>query len=160
MRTEDKKRELIDGLVTARRSILNAVSALPVEQLDLVFLGEWSTKDIIAHLVGWDVTNRQAVQEILAGVYPGFFHYYDKDWRTYNARLIEAHKIEPFESLLAAIEDSHQQLITYLESLPANDLVNGKARRATGRAVTIRNLIKAEAADERQHATQIQEFFV
>jgi uncharacterized damage-inducible protein DinB len=158
--SEDKKRELIDGLVSARRSILNAVSDLPTDQVDQVFLGEWSIKDILAHLVGWDITNRQAVQEILAGVYPEFFQYYDKDWHSYNARLVEANKAEPFSALLTELDVSYRQLIATLESLPANDLVNASARRATGRTVTIRNLLKAEAADERQHALQIREFFV
>ena len=160
-RTQDeKKRELIDGLRAARSSILDLVLGLGPEQRDVVFLGEWSVKDLLAHLVGWDITNFQAVEQILEGIYPSFFQHYDKDWHTYNAYLVAQYKIEPFEALLAELDDSHRQLIACLEALPAGDLLNAKALRANGRSVTIRNLLKAEAADESQHALQLSEFFV
>ena len=157
---EDKKRELIDGILIARSSILDLVQRLSPEQLNVAFLGEWSVKDLVAHLAGWDITNLQAIQEISQGIYPSFFEYYDKDWRTYNARLVAAHKVEPFEALLVKLDDSHRRLVTHLESLPASVILNGKASRANGRSVTIRNLLKAEAVDEREHAMQIREFFV
>ena len=160
-RTQDeKKRELIDGLKAARSVIQELVLALNPEQRDVVFLGEWSVKDLLAHLVGWDITNFQAVEQILEGVYPSFFQHYDKDWHTYNAYLVAQYKIEPFEALLAELHDSHRQLIACLETLPAGDLLNAKALRANGRSVTIRNLLKAEAADESRHALQLRDFFV
>ena len=157
---EDHKRLWIDGLITARRSLLEAVKELPVERLDEVFLGSWSVKDLLAHLVGWDITNLQAVQEILAGQYPGFFQFYDKDWQSYNARLVEQYKKEPFVDLLAEVDASHRQLITFLETLDAGELINGKARNPKGRTITIRGLLRAEASDERQHAGQVKAFFV
>lgn len=157
---EDKKQELIDGLRATRSGILEFVLDLSPEQRDGIFLGEWSVKDLLAHLVGWDITNFQAIQEILAGVYPSFFQFYDKDWRSYNARLVAQYKVEPFEALLTEVQDSHRQLIACLEALPAGDILNIKALRANGRSVTIRNLLKAEAADENQHALQLREFFL
>jgi hypothetical protein len=136
------------------------VLALSPEQRDVVYLGEWSVKDLLAHLVGWDITNCQAVKEILEGAYPSFFQHYDKDWHTFNAYLVAQYKVEPFEALRVVLDDSHHQLITLLEALPAGDILNAKVLRANGRSVTIRNLLKAEATDERKHALQIQGFFV
>jgi uncharacterized damage-inducible protein DinB len=157
--TAEKKRQWIDELVAARRSLLEAVRALLGARQDEVFLGTWSVKDLLAHLVGWDATNLKAVQEILSGQYPAFFQFYDKDWHSYNARLVERYKIEPFAALLAEVEDSHRQLVGFLESLSAAELVGGKARSAKGRTVTIRGLLRAEANDERQHAGQVSAFF-
>jgi len=156
---EDHKRELIDTLVAARRGILETVNSLHPDQLDDVYLGVWSIKDLLAHLVGWDHTNLLAVQEILAGTYPTFFQNYDKDWQSYNARLVQEYKIEPFDHLLAEVTDSHQRLLGLLESLPADTLVKGKARSEKGRTVTIRTLLRAEANDERVHAEQIKELW-
>ncbi len=51
---EDRQQKLIIGLKAARRMVLDAVAMLPDERLDEVFLGDWSVKDLIAHLVGWD----------------------------------------------------------------------------------------------------------
>ncbi len=155
---EDKKRELIDNLVAARRLILDIVHGLTQAQAEQVFLGEWSVSDLVAHLVGWDYTNLQAVQEILAGRAPGFFQFYDKDWQTYNRTLVETYKRQPFSALLADVENSQRQLIAFLETVPAKVLIQGKARNLRGRTVSLQSLLRAEARDETQHAEQLRAF--
>jgi hypothetical protein len=155
---EEKKRRWIDELLAARGGLLDAVKAFPEERQGEAFLGSWSVKDLLAHLAGWDFTNLQAIQEVLAGQYPSFFQFYDKDWQSYNARLVERYKIEPFSALLEEVEASHRQLIAFLESLSAEALVSGKARSPKGRTITIRSLLRAEASDERQHADQVNAF--
>jgi hypothetical protein len=157
---DEKKQELLDGLRDTRSNLLSEAARLSPEQQDAIFLGTWSAKDLLAHLIGWDFTNQQAIQEILAGAYPEFFQHYDKDWRTYNALLVELYRIEPFSALFSAAENSHRQFLRYLESLPANEILNGKARRASGRSVSIRNLLASEISDERVHTRQLQDFFV
>ena len=64
------------------------------------------------------------------------------------------------KDLLAEVEASHRQLVAFLESLSAGELVNGVARSPKGRTITIRGLLRAEASDERQHAEQVKTFFV
>ena len=155
---EDKKQALIDGLVEARRSVLTAVQSLPANCADEIFLGSWSVKDLLAHLIGWDFTNLRAVQEILAGQYPSFFQYFDKDWQSYNRQLVEQYRQESLAALLAAVDDSHRQWLTFLRSLSAEEIVHTKARRATGRTVSIRNLLLSEAGDELNHAQQVIAF--
>ena len=68
-----EKDGIIGGLVAARGEILDTVRLLSPAQQDEVFLGEWSVKDLLAHLVGWDYTNQEAVAEILEGKKPGFW---------------------------------------------------------------------------------------
>jgi len=155
----DSRNALLEDLLSARQAVLQVVLDLPTERLDEIFLGEWSVKDLLAHLSGWDVANLQAVQEILAGQYPTFFQYYDKDWRSYNARLVKMYKIEPFNALMAEVESSHQALISLLVTLSPDAIMNGKAKSPRGRTVTIRNLLRAETSDERQHAEQVRAWF-
>ena len=47
-----RKEEIIAGLIAARGKILEVAEALPAEKQDEVFLGVWSLKDLLAHLVG------------------------------------------------------------------------------------------------------------
>ena len=157
---EGKKRELIDNLVATRRLILDALQGLDPAQAEQIFLGEWSVSDLLAHLVGWDYTNLQAVQEILAGKTPGFFRFSDKDWRSYNRQLVEKYKRQPFTALLVDVEESQRQLIGFLETVPARDLIQGKAPSPSGRTVSIQSLLRAETRDENQHAGQVQAFWV
>lgn len=153
---EDRKREIIDELVQSRHGLLDAIVALQPERLDEVFIGEWTVKDLIAHLVGWDFTNLAAIREILDGEYPSFFQFYDKDWRSYNASLVKQYKIEPFPDLMAEIQDSHHQLVTFLEALPSEQVISGKSRSPSGRTMSIRSLLHFEARDEQEHTHQVQ----
>ena len=91
-KAQAKKDEVISGLVEARACILAAATQLPVEKQDQVFLGTWSVKDLLAHLMGWDFTNVEASQEILECKLPSFYAHHDRDWRTYNAGLVERYK--------------------------------------------------------------------
>jgi hypothetical protein len=144
-----EKDGIISGLVAARKKILDAASLLsPVEQDD-VFLGEWSVKDLLAHLIGWDYTNLQAVQEIRAGRRPGFFEHYDRDWKSYNARLVAEYKRDDFGELVAAVEQSHRALIDYLQAVPADEYLKRKK---------IGTLLRAETTDEEEHHRQVEAF--
>src|SRR5512139_3557060 len=93
---EQLKEELITDLIAARQCLLAEIKAMPVEKLDDACIGTWCIKDLLAHLIGWDFTNLKAVQEILTGQRPTFFQHYDKDWQSYNARLVAAYRREPF----------------------------------------------------------------
>ena len=144
-----EKDSVIGGLRAARERILDAVRSLTPEQQDEVFLGEWSAKDLLAHLVGWDHTNREAVAEILAGQKPGFWAHRDRDWKSYNARLVAEYRRDDFPEMVELVESSHRALIDYLEAIPAGEYLDRKP---------IGTLLRAEASDEEEHHQQIEGF--
>jgi len=152
-----KKQKIIAELVEARGKILDAVSSLSPADQDRVFLGVWSVKDLLAHLVGWDFANLEAAKAILAGQLPGFYAHYDRDWRTYNARLVAEYKREDLADLLASVEDSHQKLIGFLETIHAEEFDRDRGMRFKGYKVTIARTLEAELEDEREHHRQIEE---
>ena len=144
-----EKDEIIRGLVKARRKILDAARSLsPVEQ-GAIFLGVWSVKDLLAHLVGWDYTNLKAVEEILAGQKPGFWEHYDRDWKSYNAQLVAEYKRDDFAELLALVEESNCKLIDFLQTVLAEQYLKKSE---------IRSLLRTEIRDEEKHHRQVEEF--
>jgi hypothetical protein len=153
-----KKEKIIAELIETRGKILDAASSLSPADQDRVFLGVWSVKDLLAHLVGWDFANLEAAQAILAGQIPGFYAHYDRDWRTYNARLVAEYKREDFADLRASVEDSHQKLIGFLETIPAEEFDRDRGVRFKGYKVTIARTLEAELEDEKTHHTQVDEF--
>lgn len=156
---EDKKQQLIDALTQAREEVLAAARALPAQERDTPFLGTWSAHDIVAHLVGWDHANREALGAIRAGQLPAFYDHYDRDWRTFNARLVAQHKQATLEETVALARASHQALLAALAAVPAGDVGRDYGVRSSGRRrVTIAMLLTVEARDERKHASQIREF--
>ena len=56
-KTQARKETLLAGRVETRGKILEAAASLAPVQQDEVFLGVWSVKDWLAHLIGWDITN-------------------------------------------------------------------------------------------------------
>lgn len=156
---DQHKKQLITDLISARQAIFAEITTLPEERLDQPCIGIWCVKDLLAHLIGWDYTNIQSVQEILAGQRPTFFRYYDQDWRSYNAHLVETYRKEAFQELCKDAEISHTRLVILLQSLSAEEVVNGKSPPEQGRTITIRNLLKSETSDERKHAEQLHAIF-
>jgi hypothetical protein len=155
---ETKKTQLITDFIETRRAVLDAAAALPPAAQDEVFLGVWSVKDLLAHLAGWDVANREAAEAVLAGRLPAFYAYHDHDWRTYNARLVAQYRREDFAALRALVEETHRALVEYLQAIPAAAFEKDTGVRFKGYKNTVARLIQSEVRDEKTHCVQVREF--
>jgi hypothetical protein len=153
-KAQARKDRLIADLTEARRFILDTVSALSPAQQDEVFLGAWSVKDLLAHLVGWDYANLEAIQAVRAGRRPAYWAHYDRDWKTFNAHLVATYRREEMADLLAEIALSHRQLIDAVEAVPAEELYLEQGQES------VAAILRVEVRDEREHGRQIREFAV
>jgi hypothetical protein len=158
-RTQITKDQLLAKLQEVRSSILAEASALPTQKHNVVFLGIWSIKDLLAHLVGWDYTNMEAVKSVLKGKVPKFYTHQDREWQTYNAMLVKKYKRDSFDQLLKLVRDSQHELIEFLQTIPPESFHKDFGVRFRGYKVTIQRLLAAEAEDERVHCQQIKDFF-
>lgn len=148
--------QTLSGLITAREKLLELSRSLPQEKRDEIFLGIWSTKDLLAHLGGWDFANIDSVNDIRAGRAPRVFQHYDEDWASFNAQLVKQHKLEDWNELLAAVQDSHQALVNFLKQLPPGDFEKDFGIRSPrGRNITIAVHLQAEIDDEQTHYQQM-----
>jgi hypothetical protein len=154
----EKKEQLHSELRDVRSAILVEAARISPDLYGQVFLGSWCLKDLLAHLAGWDVTNLAAAREILEDKLPSFNAHYDKDWVSYNTALVQEHRREDPEELIAHIKAMHQSLLVYLEELPAEEFYRDRGIRAGRYKVTIGHLLEAERDDERKHLGQIQAF--
>jgi hypothetical protein len=155
---EVAKDDLITELQDVRRGIVNKAAGLAPGVRDEVFLGIWSARDLVAHLVGWDYTNMAAIDDVLAGKLPGFYAYHDRDWRSYNAILVEKYRDSNYRDLLRHVRRSHKSLIERIRRTPANEIRADRGIRAHGWKVTIERLLQAELSDERTHFKQMEQF--
>lgn len=150
------KGDIITGLLEARRQILEAAFRVPPERRDEVFLGSWSVMDLLAHLVGWDYTNVEAVNDIRAGRAPRVLERWNPDWAAYNAELVRRHKGDEWDELLDAIRQSHPALIEHLQAIPADEVDKDSGiRTQSGANVTIAWWLQFEIDDELEHHEQI-----
>lgn len=152
------KDRLIFGLVTARQNILDQVVELSPHQQGEIFLGEWSVREILAHLIGWDQTYLAAVQDLQAGELPSFYAAYDADWQSYNRNLVRQYEVGEWSELVTAARESQSQLVDYMRTLPDEEFSRGWGVRYGGTPVTIASLIEAEIKDEHEHSKQIRKW--
>ncbi len=157
-KAQARKDKIITELVETRKQILDAVSSLSPEKQDEAFLGVWSVRDLMAHLAGWDFTNLEAAKALLAGQLPDFYSHYDRDWKTYNAHLVAEYRRDDSAQLIASVEDSLQQLVAFLETVPAEEFDKDRGVRYKRYKVTIARLLQADTKDGKAHHKQIEEF--
>ena len=159
IKAQTKKEQLLAELREIRSSILKEVTVLSAEKQEMIFLGIWSVKDLLAHLAGWDYTNLDAAKAVLAGRLPSFYEHHSRDWQTYNAMLVAKYKHDSFKELLALVENSQHELIESLRSVTPESFGKDFGIRFHGYKVTIQRLLEAEIKDEQAHCQQIKEFF-
>jgi hypothetical protein len=157
-KTVTKRDQILTDLTIVRNEIVNTACQYPLPIQDNIFLGIWSIKDILAHLIGWDFTNLEAARAVQAGSLPNFYTYIDKDWSSYNALLVIQYKRDNFDLLLSSVIDSHRQLVDYLNSLPIEDFFKDWGVRYKGIKVTISRLLEAEIKDEKVHLEQVRTY--
>ncbi len=155
---DERKTELIAGLQDVRERILALASTLSESNQEAVYLGIWSSKELLAHLAGWDETNLSAAREVLAGQIPSFYEHHNKDWAAYNARLVSQYGRDSLAELVALVRETHGRLITFIQDLPASEFWNDRGIRAWGWKVTIGRLLEAERKDEEAHYGQLKRF--
>ena len=155
---EEKKEKLLSDLVDVRERILKESSYFSPDMVDVKFLGTWDIQDLLAHLSGWDITNLQATQEIMQGKVPSFYAHYDRDWKSYNAKLVEEYKREDLQTQLSLMKDTHDKLIQFLERVPPPEFFKDRGIRNKGYKVILYRLLEVERKDEEIHLQQIREY--
>lgn len=156
--TEEHKATLISNFTDTRSSILRAAGSIPDDRIVKAFLGSWGILEVLAHLRGWDLTNIQAAKDILSGKVPDFYAESDKDWASYNAKLVSQHREADLESMIASVDSSRSDLVALLNQLDAKDIFGDHGVRRGSYKVTIARLIEAETKDEIEHLDQIRRF--
>lgn len=149
---------LLSRMQRTRARLLSSIAALPAVKQDRAFIGTWSARDLVAHLVGWDYTNLDAARCVLAARLPSFYAYRDHDWQTYNAMLVAEYRRASLAESLALARDSQLRLLEFLKTVPAELFRKDLGIRFRGFKVTIERLLEAEIEDEGVHGAQVVAF--
>jgi hypothetical protein len=154
--TQVELEALISEFDRVRGELLDAVISVPRELRDEAFVGTWDVKDVMAHTVGWDYTNIEALPDFRAGRLPAFFARYDADWAAINAELVARYRLEEWDALLASLRESQRAFVDAMRGLSDADLDNvalwGKRR------ITLRGMMRAVSRDESEHVAQVCAF--
>ena len=149
---------LVDAFVRGRETLLRAAEGVPPHLRETPFVGHWNVMDLLAHLVGWDYTNLNAVEEFKAGRVPDFYRHYDPGWAAYNQQLIDRYGASDWQALLGALRESQEAVTGMLRLLTPEEMTRELSGPGRRRPVTIAGIVRAAIRDEREHAQQVRAF--
>jgi len=125
------------------------------ERMFLRPIRQWSPRDIVAHLVGWNRYLVQGADQIRRGELP----FYDIDpgenYSNVNATLVRKYSSTDRDELLDELQASAQELQRYLRSLDKTEWDRDYGVRHAGASITIRNSVDELIDDYRHHTEQI-----
>jgi len=148
-------RSLIDALEEQRERLVALALSVPADLRQTQFVGKWSLHEVIAHLIGWDRTNINTVDDLLAGRLPPFYDRYEPNWVGYNDELVAKHGDEDWDALMQELSESQTAALLKLRSLSAKQLTQpGPVWRT--RPVTIAGVLRFATKDEYEHLGQIE----
>ena len=125
------------------------------EHMFLRPIRQWSPRDIVAHLVGWNRYLVQGADQIKRGELP----FYDIDpgdnYSNVNAALVCKYSSTSRDELLEALRATAQELQQYLRSLDTAEWDRDYGVRHAGAIITIRNSVDELIDDYHHHSEQI-----
>lgn len=151
------KEELSSALEDSREELLAALEGLSDEQYCAGgAVGEWSIKDVLAHLVMWEAETIKLLFQARQGLTPTTVHLKDVPDDEQNKIWYEQNKERPLERVLADFDAVRGQTILRLDDFSARDL-NDPARYPWLRGKTLSQLVVDYVLEhEQQHARMIR----
>ncbi len=155
--TPNDAAEPLHSLRTSVTAFARSIAALP-EHVFLTKIVNWTPRDVVAHLIGWNRYTREGCDQIQAGKEPSYLSDADNDFRRVNAASVERYAEHNPQALIRELEGSFQELDTFLSGLGAQSWGADTGVRYRGRPVTIRNMIRALGRDYDRHRQRIDKW--
>lgn len=123
-----KRQQLLDRLDAAWTDFEQSYAGLSKSQLMIPRVtGEWSTRDIIAHVTWWEQEALKSLPVIRAGaVWPRYSVTYG-GIDAFNAMMTEKRRHLTLAEVLSQHDDVHAQLMTYVSAAP-EELITRETR--------------------------------
>ncbi len=152
------KRELIDN-IHAERERLNAVLArVPADRMsEPGVAGEWSVKDLLAHLAVWQSRAVTLLFQAERGIKLQLPQSNSSDWADVNAFDYDEQKDRPLDRVMADYAGVHSQLIKRLEAWQDEQALFDKGRFPALKGNALAEHIWADSGEhDAEHRIQIE----
>jgi len=123
---DEHQRSLINSLERARDSLLASIEGLD-ESFDAsgapVF-GDWTLRDVMAHLVSWGDELRSEIRAILIDPTPHYSYVIsrDRDYDEWNQSQVAVRKSSSMREILDELERDYQETLDLIKRLAPDDL--------------------------------------
>lgn len=129
------KEEFIDNFKRARNIFFQSVKGLSDADLEEAVTGEFSVKDLMAHILEWDWSALNNSKIFLAGGDPDFSPNEDND--AFNAIAVSIWRSSSGSQVLAELKKSTQAVLDYVETLTDEELFRDRGLLFEGKVVNL-----------------------
>lgn len=154
------KQQLIAN-IQAERARLNAVLAqVPAERMtEAGVAGDWSVKDIIAHLAVWSSRAVTLLFQAERGGKLQLPQSNSADWQDVNAQDYDAQKDRPLDRVLADFHGAHAQLIKRLQAWPDESALFQMGRFPALKSGPLASYVWGDSGEhDAEHRAQIEDW--
>ena len=129
--SEDQVERLLKRLDVAWTAFTESYAGLPDAQLlEPGVAGDWSVKDILAHVTTWEEEALKHLPLIIAGGRPPRYVTTYGSIDAFNARMTERKRGLSLADIRGQLDDTHRQLIAFIRNAPASQFTREtRARR-------------------------------
>lgn len=160
MPEQKTKHQIIKRLETERKRLeANLATLTPAAMLETGVVGEWSVKDILAHLADWEAHMPVWVTEARSGavvVTPEHGYSWDR-LDLFNKTIYERHRDQPLDTVLEYFHGTHAQFMEMVVVMPETELLTPRYYSFTGKGA-IWDWLKAYANHDLWAKTQIRKW--
>ena len=120
------KQELLNQAAREYKAFHESLQGLNEQDLTEVWLGTWSIKDIVAHIVGWHSEMGPALERIARGERPVPEGVSYDDIDGWNAKFVAARRGAEAADLLLDLDKSHERFMHQADAVPEERFQPGK----------------------------------
>ena len=118
------KQQLLKKLDSAWTVFKESYAGLSYSQMvEPNVMGDWSVRDILAHITIWEEEALKYLPLILQGRRPPRYKDLYGGIDAFNAQMVEQKRNLPLTEVLRQLDETHRQLIEYIEDTPAEQFV-------------------------------------
>jgi hypothetical protein len=128
------KKELIGKLKESRKELMEAVEGLTEADMERKDILDWTLKEVLIRILGWDHLTLQDAKGLLEGKAP---KHLDENLDHDDEKFVAEHKNKTPSEILDAIEDSTEEVVKFIDSLSDEDLNKDRGISWEGDNITV-----------------------
>jgi hypothetical protein len=114
------------------------------------------TRNVVAHLIGWNRFTKTGCEQIRRGITPFYFVDPGDDFHHVNALSVQTYASPEKQVLIDELTASFHALLLFLSTVPPGEWETDYGVRYQGEPVTIANTVGALSSDYLEHTKDIQ----
>lgn len=149
------KQRLIEEFREARQEVFNALEGLKLDQLGKEAIDGWTIKDVLAHIIEWDMQSIADAKHILANQDITKDHWLNPD--RFNEKAVEKYKDAHSPQVLNDLRQVTDQVLEFLESIEEQELFKKRPFKYEGEYLNA-SWILSYPEHDKEHAQKILEW--